>query len=69
MKQTLTAEEQTMDLEARAQIAEGIGCLMRLLGTIGNGKTDHDLAQVVGEGEIKIRAVLDYAIKQMANGC
>lgn len=54
------------EFEDKANVAEGIGALMRVLGCIGSGGTEHDVAQIVVEKEMKLRAVLSYAVRQMA---
>jgi hypothetical protein len=59
-----------ISLEECADIAEGYAILTRALGTIGageiTGKTDHDLAKIIVDGEMKIRALLAFVIKELA---
>lgn len=56
-----------MDEDETANVAEGYAVLTRALGTIGaHNNSDHDLAKVIVEGEMKIRALLAFAIRKLA---
>jgi hypothetical protein len=54
-----------MDLEEKAQLIEGVAKLMRAIGTIGRG-TDHDLAKIVVDGELELRALSAFVISSLA---
>jgi hypothetical protein len=55
----------SMDLEEKAQLIEGVAKLMRAIGTIGRG-TDHDLAKIVVDGELELRALSAFVISSLA---
>jgi hypothetical protein len=55
-----------MTPEEKAQVIEGIAKLMRAIGTIGRG-TDHDLAKIVVDGELELRALYKFAIDELAS--
>ena len=57
-----------MDADEQADVIEGFAVLTRALGTIGaHGKTDSDMAKVICEGELKLRALWRYTLSQLAN--
>lgn len=52
-----------------ADIAEGYAVLTRALGVIGSASHedgDHRLAKIVVDGELKIRALMQFAIERVA---
>lgn len=54
-----------MDSEEKAQVIEGVAKLMRAIGTIGRG-TDHDLAKIIVDGEMELRALTRFALDSLA---
>lgn len=55
----------SMDSDEKAQVIEGVAKLMRAIGTIGRG-TDHDLAKIVVDGEMELRALTQFALDSLA---
>lgn len=54
-----------MDSEDKAKVIEGVAKLMRAIGVIGHG-TDHDLAKIVVDGELELRALVQFALGELA---
>jgi hypothetical protein len=50
----------------RAQRLRGIAALMEALDMIGRNQTDHDLAAVIVDNELELRAMLQFSLVQLS---
>ncbi len=53
--------------EEWAKAIHGCGALMEILDLIGTGeKTDHDIAKLIVENELRLEALLRFALDRLA---
>jgi hypothetical protein len=45
---------------------KGVAALCEALNVIGSHKTDHDMAKIICDGELELRALIAFALKSLA---